>query len=90
MKMNIRSFSVVQTSKIAAVLYFAISLIFVPLFTIAIAMNPHTSKGGLVFVVFLPLVYGVVGFLVTAIACLLYNWLAKFVGGAEFTIEEKP
>jgi hypothetical protein len=90
MKMNIRSFSVLQTAKISAILYFIISLICVPFFMIAIAMNPRASTGGIGFVALMPFVYGVLGFLMTAIACLLYNWLAKHVGGIEFTVEEKP
>jgi hypothetical protein len=89
MKMNIRSFSVVQTAKISAILYFIIALICVPFFMIAVAMNPRASTGGIGFVALMPFVYGVVGFLMTAVACLLYNVLAKYVGGVEFTVDER-
>jgi hypothetical protein len=90
MKMTIRSFSVIQTAKITAIVYSLIALISWPLFLFPRVTDPNASKISIVFVTFLPFVYGVMGFLMTAIGCLLYNWLAKFVGGVEFTVEEKP
>jgi hypothetical protein len=90
MKMTIRSVSVLQTAKITAIVYAAFSVIVVPFFMIAIARNPRASMGGIALVAFLPFFYGIAGFLFTVIGCLLYNLLAKHVGGIEFTVEEKP
>lgn len=88
MKINIRSFSVVQTSKIVAVLYFVLSLLFIPFLLTAFLANPQMSKGAW-FLVLAPFAYGIMGFVITAIMCLIYNLLAKWIGGIEFTTEEK-
>lgn len=43
--------------------------------------------GGRAFL-FLPLFYGCFGFAVGMLGALLYNWLARFVGGIEIDLEE--
>jgi hypothetical protein len=40
------------------------------------------------FLIFLPIIYGVVGFIGGVIAALIYNLVAKGIGGIEFTTEE--
>ena len=34
--------------------------------------------------------YGIFGWIFTAIACLLYNWVAGFAGGVEIRLEAVP
>ena len=41
-----------------------------------------------VFVIFLPVIYGVVGFIGGLLAGLVYNLSAKLTGGIEFEVEE--
>jgi membrane protease YdiL (CAAX protease family) len=41
-----------------------------------------------VFVIFLPIIYAVVGFIGGVIAGFIYNLVAKWTGGVEFTTEE--
>jgi hypothetical protein len=41
-----------------------------------------------VFVIFLPIIYAVVGFIGGVIAAFIYNLVAKWTGGVEFTTEE--
>lgn len=38
--------------------------------------------------VFLPIIYAVVGFIGGVIAAFIYNLVAKWTGGVEFTTEE--
>jgi hypothetical protein len=89
MKMTIRSFSVVQTAKIIAFVYFIISTITAPLFLVGPETHP-LFKLPIVLIAFAVVVFGMGLFVMAAIACLLYNLLAKHVGGIEFTAEEKP
>jgi hypothetical protein len=94
MTYQVKSFKILQTSVMAAVLYFILSLVFViPMFLISLAF-PHPSTGvfpmmfGTAFMVFLPFLYAVLGFIFTAIGCLIYNVVANFLGGVAFTLEE--
>jgi len=92
MKYQVKSFDVLQTSAVAAMLYFLLSLlIFVPVFLITLAF-PHSNTvlpfTGIV-VVFIPFLYAIAGFIFTALGCLFYNLVAKFMGGIAFTLEKK-
>jgi hypothetical protein len=40
-----------------------------------------------VFVIFLPIIYAVLGFIGGVIAAFIYNLVAKWTGGVEFTTE---
>jgi hypothetical protein len=35
-------------------------------------------------------VYGLLGWIFTAIACVFYNWVAGFTGGVEFELRTAP
>jgi len=84
---RLTSFSVGQTAKVVALLYALMALILVP-FLIALSMaSPEKDRLGLGFALALPVIYGVVGFIVTAIGCAMYNWLATKVGGIEITVD---
>jgi len=92
---QIKKFGVLQTAKIAAVMYFAISLIFVIPFglitLIAGATGGREGAAGAifggVFIIFMPIIYAVMGFVFVALGCLFYNLIAKYVGGIEIEIE---
>ena len=86
--MQIRSFGVLQTSKLIAVLYLMVfAAIGIPVGLIAIAVSPTKLGGlGLVLVLLIPLFYSLLGFVFTAIACALYNVAAKWVGGIAIDI----
>jgi len=95
MTYQLKSFKVLQTSAMVAVLYFFLSLlIFVPIFLISLAI-PDSGRstipflsGGL-FMLFAPFLYAVFGFIFTALGCLIYNLVAKMIGGFAFTLEEQ-
>jgi asparagine N-glycosylation enzyme membrane subunit Stt3 len=42
------------------------------------------------FLVLMPFLYAVVGFLFVALACAIYNLAARFVGGLEISVVEVP
>jgi hypothetical protein len=48
---------------------------------------PDEAGLGIGFAVLLPVLYGLAGFIFTAIGCLLYNLVAGMVGGIEVEID---
>ncbi|MET1231377.1 MAG: hypothetical protein ABWY52_00840 [Candidatus Limnocylindrales bacterium] len=96
---RIRRFGVIKTATVAAVMYVVIVLvIFIPilLITALVGITPAGSNGlggvgPVVGVLILGLLaaffYGVFGWVFTAIACLLYNLVASWVGGIEVQVE---
>jgi hypothetical protein len=86
---QIRRFGIGQTAKVIAVLYALMGLIFVPFFLFAAALAPKETGFGTGFALALPILYGVLGFIFTAIACAIYNFVAGFVGGIEVELESE-
>jgi hypothetical protein len=89
---TIRRFSVVKTATVVAVMYVVIIAIFiVPFALLAVAVGPGDSAAGagigiLVFALLAALIYGVVGWILTAVACAVYNLAAGWVGGIEVQV----
>ena len=87
-------FGVVRTASVAAIVYLILSaIIFIPV-ALIVGTTPVTviDQNGqavsmrippLLFL-FLPLVYAAVGWVFTALACLIYNLAAWVTGGIEF------
>jgi hypothetical protein len=84
---RLRRFSIAQTAKVAGVLYALMGLIFVPFFLVASLFAPKEGGFGVGFALALPILYGVLGFVCTAIGCALYNWVAGMVGGIEVQLD---
>jgi hypothetical protein len=81
-----------------AVIYGIMSLVFmVPIFLVMSLVGAASARTGPqalpvifsgVFVIFLPIIYAVLGFIGGVIAAFIYNMVAKWTGGVEFTTEE--
>jgi len=84
MKKQIINVSPFQTAKVFAVLYFLMSLPLIGLMAIMFSFSPG-PKPGLGFLIFLPFIYLIFGFIFTAIGAWIYNLVAKWVGGIEYT-----
>ena len=97
MKKQITHISGHQTSKVMAFLYIAFTLPFMLIGLIAfISGTPVESQDGesttnlpWLFLIFAPLMYGVFGYIFSRLGCFVYNLIAKFFGGFEFTVIEK-
>jgi hypothetical protein len=87
MAQQIRRFGIGQTAKVVAALYTLLGLVFVPVFLVAAMFSPKETGFGTGLAVALPVLYGVMGFIFTAIACAIYNFVAGFVGGIEVELE---
>ena len=83
MPQQIRRFGVGQTAKVIGVLYALMGLVFVPIVLIASMYSPDKTGFGPGFALALPVMYGVLGFVFTAIGCAIYNVVAGLVGGIE-------
>ena len=88
MVQRLSSFSVGQTAKVLGLLYGLMGLIIVPFFVLAASFSPHRDGSfGLGFALALPVIYGAMGFVFTALGCAMYNWVAGLVGGIEIKLD---
>jgi hypothetical protein len=90
---RIRRFSVIKTSNVAALIYMVAVAIFVIPFALLFAVAGTASQvqggvtGGIVFAVVAIFGYGLLGWVFTAFACLIYNLVAGWIGGIEVQVE---
>ena len=96
MTKRIQHIAPLQLGIVLAMLYGALSLIFVP-FIILISLFGAQSQngtgffaGGMVFIILIPFLYAAAGFIGGVIAAAIYNLLAKWSGGIEFTLVDAP
>lgn len=87
MVQRLSRFSVGQTAKVLGLLYGLMGLIFLPFFVLATMYSSGGDSFGVGFALVLPILYGVFGFIFTAIGCALYNWVARKVGGIELDLD---
>lgn len=76
-----------QTAKVAGLLYGLMGIILLPLFLIPAFAGADDAGFPPAFALALPILYGVFGYIFTAIGCALYNWVARKVGGIEFNLD---
>ena len=88
MVQRLRRLSIGQTDKVLGVLYALIGLVFAPFLILAALIAPDLAGFGIGFAIGMPILYGICGFLFTAIGCALYNWVARMVGGIEVTLDD--
>jgi hypothetical protein len=93
---RIRRFNVVKTATVVAVMYMVIIAVFVVPFLIlfafvGIAGSSQQAQGGvgalLGIGIFAILFYAILGWIFTAIACVIYNLVAGWIGGIEVQVE---
>ncbi len=95
----VKSVGVLSVARILGMIQACIGLLFAPLFllfgligSMAGSMaghdrTPFAGVFGVFFALFMPVIYGVMGFIVGAIGAFLYNIFAKWVGGFEVEID---
>jgi len=78
-----------------AILYGIMGLIFIPFFllmTFVGSQMPAQQRVGVMafsagFAIFVPVIYAVIGFVFGALGAVIYNLVAKWVGGIEVEVE---
>lgn len=88
MKEQIINVSVLQAAKVSAALYFVVSLVFIVIFALFSSLFGMPMRVPMMYLLFVPVIYLVIGFIFTAIGALLYNLVASVIGGIEFTTKE--
>ena len=85
MKIQIQRFPVHQNAKVFAVLMAVSSLVFLVPFALVMSFTGPKATGPSMFMVLLfPIIYLVMGYVMIAISCWVYNVMAKHIGGLEF------
>jgi hypothetical protein len=87
MRHQIRRFGIAQTAKVLGALYGLAGLLLVPIFLVVGRYAPNESGLGMGFAIAIPIMYAVIGFIVTAIGCAIYNLVAGWVGGIELELD---
>jgi hypothetical protein len=88
MKVQIKRFSYFQNIKIASILYFILGFIYIPIGFFMIFFGSDEEKIGGIFFLFMPIILFLCAVIMIPISAAIYNLIAKFVGGVEFTLEE--
>jgi len=85
MKQQVVRFSPHQNGKVFAVLMAISSLVFLlPMILIFMVSAPTRARPPLFMLVMMPVIYLVLGYVMVAIGCLIYNFMFKYIGGIEF------
>jgi hypothetical protein len=79
-----------QMGKVFAVLYALFSIPFALVMGAFAAFDPSGQSMPLFMILAIPVFYIVFGFVFTALAAWLYNVVAKWTGGIEYTTVEVP
>ncbi|MDI6720802.1 MAG: DUF3566 domain-containing protein [Candidatus Aenigmarchaeota archaeon] len=84
---------VLSTAKISAVVMLVFGFfigLFLAVFGSALYYSESVSGLGIAFLVILiPIIYAIMGFIFGAISAVIYNFIAKYIGGIEFDLREK-
>ncbi|MGC1370729.1 MAG: hypothetical protein WA824_01205, partial [Candidatus Sulfotelmatobacter sp.] len=94
----VKSVGVMSVAKIMGLVYGCLGLVFAPFFLLIGLLGtlagqhktPFTGAFGIFVALLMPILYGLMGFLMGAIGGGLYNLFAKLVGGFEVELEVKP
>ena len=94
----VKSVGVLSVAKIMGLIYGCMGLIFAPIFLLIGVLGSFAGQSNGMFAglfsvvgaIFLPLFYGVLGFIAGAIGALLYNLFARWVGGFELELHVTP
>jgi hypothetical protein len=103
MQLKLRRIAPLQTGKIFAAFYGLMSLIFVPFMLLFMALGSFAARHqggsapplpfifgmGIGFMLMLPVLYAVIGFVFGVISAWIYNLLAGWIGGLELEFEAK-
>jgi Transmembrane domain of unknown function (DUF3566) len=89
---RIRRFGVIKTATVVAVMYVIIIAVFALPIAVGVALfgrgdTTGGAAGVLAFGLVVAVLYAVLGWVFTAIACALYNFAAGMVGGIEVEVE---
>ena len=94
-KRKIKRIAPLQLGKMLAILYGIMGLLFIPIFlfmSVVSSRLPEEQRAGMMvfgvgFAVAAPIMYAAMGFIFGALGAVIYNVVAKWVGGIEVEVE---
>lgn len=87
MKKTLESLSIQKTSRVIGILFFFLTaLLFIPLGVMAIIQEGLAAGWAFLW---LPFVYGFAIYLLSIVGCWIYNQIASYMGGIEFTLTDE-
>jgi hypothetical protein len=84
MKTQIVNISKLQTSKVMAVLYLVVSIPLMLMMSLPTLFMHQPVQWSMIW--WVPLLYAIFGFIFTFLGAWIYNGIAGWIGGIEFTI----
>jgi hypothetical protein len=85
---ELKSFNVMATAKVVGALYFILGEVGGVIFALTALFQGHPIRAVLALI-FFGAIYGILGFIVTAITAWLYNLIAARIGGIEFELVQR-
>lgn len=82
--------SPLSAAKIVGVLYAAVGVLMGPALAVPMLLLGETDPGRLVLLAVAPVVYGLIGFVLSGFGAFVYNRVARWVGGLEVTWNSAP
>jgi hypothetical protein len=91
MKRQISRISIGQTAKVVGAVHVVLALPILLLAIIGLLIRPTriTSEVSPIWLFLAPFLYGLGAYFMAFIMCLIYNFVARYFGGVEFTTSEK-
>jgi len=104
MKLKLKRIAPFQAGKIFAAFYGLLSLMFVPLMVVFMALGSFAAKAqgqgvpppvslllgmGAGFILLLPVMYAAMGFVIGVLSAAIYNLLAGWIGGLKLEFESE-
>jgi hypothetical protein len=93
--MIVRRVTPLSLAKVSAIIHAIVGLVAGAMFALishnSVGQTPRGALPDMIFgagaLIFMPIAYGILGFLISLIAAVLYNAVAKVVGGVEIHTE---
>ncbi len=84
---QIKSFGVLQSAKVMSLVYAILGILVAVGFVLTRAMHRgiHHPRV-LALLIFVPILYAILGFVLTVVVCGIYNWAARRMGGIEIEL----
>jgi hypothetical protein len=91
MKIQISSISIAQTAKVVGVLHVVLAapVFLLGIIVLMIRSTPLTGRISPTWLFLAPFLYGLGAYIMAFLMCLIYNFVAKYCGGVEYTTSEK-
>jgi hypothetical protein len=99
MKKRLKKVAPLQLGIVLALLYAMLGLLVAPVFLLVSMFTAKTDAagsampmmiGGMIGILFVPIIYGILGFIGGVLMAFVYNLAAKLTGGIEVTFEDVP